>query len=202
MQTSSGVAAGGAESLATFVTSCMAAVGAAAGVAASGAAAVLSGGAATPVMFYLPALTALSASVITAAMSHGAIWAVTEIGHRLPDNLYITVDGTKVFPKDESWYDIYSGDMLKSSFAVDTTPETTLWQKDKFVRVVQKSLIYGAQSSAKSAMIELWEHDVVLANDRLGFCQIALTASQNEQFFVMANEKTDSMYVMGVTVHD
>jgi hypothetical protein len=197
---SSGVSHGGAQAFQSIVSIAMGAIGAAAGVAAGAAATVGTAGIGIPMTIALPALAGLSAATIGQALSAGGVAVARSIGHAYPDNLYVTVNGTKVFPNNAGWVDVHTGGILNSqSFGGTGTPVSTNLTQDGATRKVQDGWIY-AGSPANQASIELWDHDTISSDDHLGTTVVSTTDRNSLQYYVMANEAEESIYIMGVSV--
>jgi hypothetical protein len=182
------------------VSTIMGAIAAAAGVAASLAATVGTGGAATPLVVILPTAMAVETGALTAAVMTAGTAAITSIGHRLPDQFYLTVNSQKVFPASDKYVEVYTGDTLKSlPGMVSGDPGKTNLERNKQSVWNQNGFIYNGKPGDQ-AMIELWDWDAVTSDDRLGFYAVSLDHPQPFQLYAMGNQEEDSMYIMSVGV--
>jgi hypothetical protein len=183
------------------VTTVMGAMGAVAGAAGGTAVAVGTGGTGIPLTILLPTLMGASASAMGAALSAGAVAGVTAIGHSLPDNLFVKINGARVWPKHSGWYDVKSGQTLKSVWSASTNPAVITWLKQKGqtdIRV-NDDFIYSGPAM-HPATIELWEHDTVSSDDLLGATVVSMKDVHPVEYFVMVSDDEQSMYVLGVSV--
>jgi hypothetical protein len=186
------------------------AVAAAAGVAAGAGVAVGTGGIGIPLAVTLPALMGMSASALSMAVTTAGAAAITSIGHSLPDQLYITVNGNKIFPHDSKYVDIKTGDTLMSRGPGGSHPGTggsgasavllrggengqEVWRQDG-------NSICDQTFSGNQALIEIWDWDAITSDDKLGYYSVSLNQGKPLDFIAMGSQEEDSLYIMGVGV--
>ncbi len=139
--------------------------GAAAGVAAVGTIVV------GPAAVAIGALIVAETTAFSAAVGLGAQKAAASIGHMLPDQIYIKVDGQKVWPTNSASEDMNTGDYRDV--------------KCRQARLVQT--------------IEIWERDVILADDLLLQYQLPPDIEVVRFPLVAINDELGSSYIIFLT---
>jgi hypothetical protein len=149
------------------------AVGAGISTALFGAMTAATGGAATPLaVLGVIGLTA-EMSAIGAAVGVGGQKIISQWGQTLPDQAYIKVNGNKVW----GWIDMKAGDSQDVN-----CPMSREW--------------------GKPAQIEIWEHDVILADDLLYHYQLMPNDAFLNCPIAAINDDAASSYIIYLTATD
>ena len=100
-------------------------------------------------MVILPGAGLAAGGVIGAGLSELAVNLSNKIGRSFPDNLYIQVDGEKVWPADSKSHDVKAGDRVVVGFKFDLAAISTVSLRERDV-ILSDDYLFEFQVSPHS----------------------------------------------------